>query len=269
MGGGASTATGLARSSSEINVASSLSEIKSAVKTSVDNGGRDSRESFQHDDGKVTRKVDEKISTLKHDGFVDDYSHDDELNFGDYYDCHDDDGDNGDDDNDIANSELYTNLSTSLDMESDDLLFNLLYFSQKDNQSIGNIGTMFNSAVEETVALHSENNSSIKLKPLSDEAFNGLICDVFNSNDDQNGDCLVCRDVVENGAEIIKIPSCLHSFHKDCVSKWFKYQSTCPICRVNVTVETRERDSKGKNVHGCNTICNSDHKIQIEEHKSL
>jgi len=266
MGGGASTQSaqpvvGLTRNSINSNSVRNTSDGTSTFKPSV---GYDSRsitspESIPQDmNTNKIKKIDTKSALLKHDDFIDDNLHYDEMYMRDYY-----DHDNNDDiDEDaVANAELYTHLSTSLDMESEDLLFNLLYFSQKDNQNIGNIGTMFNSAIEETVALHSENNTPYKLKPLPDDVINGLAHEIFNGNDDdKNNDCLVCRDVIENGVEIIKIPSCLHCFHKECVSKWFKYQSNCPICRVKITVDDREN-----NIPTCNNVCDN---IQ-EEHKDL
>lgn len=272
MGGGASAATGLARSSTKPDLVCNPPEGKSSVKAAMRIGSHSGPESSQQDKHQVTKKVNDVLVTLKHGDIIDYDTHDDELYLRDYNDRFNNHGinDNYDDDV-ISNAELYTHLTTSLDMENEDLLFNLLYFSQKDNQPVGNIGAMFNSAIEETVALHSENNTPYKLKPLPDDVINDLKYEIYNDNDgNNNNDCLVCRDVVENGAEIIKIPSCLHSFHKECVSKWFKYQSSCPICRVNIKVESRECDSsERKNEYACHTICKSDHITQVEEHKSL
>ncbi len=273
MGGGASAATGLTRGSTKSDLASNSPVGKSLVKSSMCNGNCNRPESLQQDKHQVVKKVSDVLVTSGHGDFIDDDTYDDELNLRDY-DDHFNKYDAADDDDVIANAELYTHLTTSLDMENEDLLFNLLYFSQKDNQPIGNIGTMFNSAIEETVALHSENNTPYKLKPLPDNVINDLKYEIFNGIDDDdddinnnynynnNNDCLVCRDVIEKGAEIIKIPSCLHSFHKECVSKWFKYQSSCPICRVNIKVDCRECDSsESKNEYACHTICKSDHII--------
>lgn len=55
----------------------------------------------------------------------------------------------------------------SLGMDNDDLIFNLLYFG--DNSS--SFQTMFNSAIEETVAAHSAGNTSVILSSVTHLTF--------------------------------------------------------------------------------------------------
>ena len=42
--------------------------------------------------------------------------------------------------------------------------------------------------------------------------------------------CVICLDNFKIDDELI-ILSCLHTFHKSCVERWFKINSHCPICR--------------------------------------
>lgn len=43
--------------------------------------------------------------------------------------------------------------------------------------------------------------------------------------------CLICYDKYETGEYKRILPKCNHYFHKKCVDKWLKKNSTCPICR--------------------------------------
>ncbi|CAD8085335.1 unnamed protein product [Paramecium sonneborni] len=46
--------------------------------------------------------------------------------------------------------------------------------------------------------------------------------------------CSICLTNYEDGEELILLP-CIHRFHKTCISEWFKEQTTCPICKTDVT----------------------------------
>jgi hypothetical protein len=55
----------------------------------------------------------------------------------------------------------------------------------------------------------------------------------------KNTDCTICRQSVyedsiyaQEGGYFSKIQSlsCSHSFHDDCIKKWYKEYRTCPIC---------------------------------------
>ena len=86
------------------------------------------------------------------------------------------DEDEEDDANDARNAENRENwqmLTDSLEMDNEDLLFNMLYFAEQDNGGVGVgvgmscMGRVINNAMSEAVALHSDNNTPYKLKPAS------------------------------------------------------------------------------------------------------
>jgi hypothetical protein len=35
-------------------------------------------------------------------------------------------------------------------------------------------------------------------------------------------DCTICLMVMEEGEDIKRIPTCMHSFHPNCLRKWFE-----------------------------------------------
>lgn len=45
--------------------------------------------------------------------------------------------------------------------------------------------------------------------------------------------CVICLDNFKNKERVRELP-CTHCFHKKCVDRWFKNNSTCPMCRQNV-----------------------------------
>ena len=49
-------------------------------------------------------------------------------------------------------------------------------------------------------------------------------------------ECIICMVEFDSGTQIIRIPTCQHFFHKECVKKWFdmklkeKLDIKCPYC---------------------------------------
>ena len=142
----------------------------------------------------------------------------------------------GDDDGSPDNRESWAMVSASLGMDGDELLFNMLYFGDGNAPSLG---SAINSAMEETVALHSANNTPYKLRPAAAqdvEQLSQLEYDSALSPRAANNlrDCSVCKEDLEEGSIIIKLPRCAHVFHAECLQRWLLYQSWCPVCRTEV-----------------------------------
>lgn len=47
------------------------------------------------------------------------------------------------------------------------------------------------------------------------------------------GECAICLGAYETGQRVRRLP-CLCTFHRDCVDRYFRDHTTCPICRVDV-----------------------------------
>ena len=134
-------------------------------------------------------------------------------------------------------AEMFAHTALSLGMDNDDLLFNLMYFDEGQNSSFG---AVMNSVQTETLALHSENNTPYKLKPATASAIDGLhrrtfekemtISETGNENDCE---CAVCKDEIEEGDPVLQLPTCRHVFHEECLLRW--------INLVRATITTMKR----------------------------
>jgi hypothetical protein len=48
-------------------------------------------------------------------------------------------------------------------------------------------------------------------------------------------DCSVCLGEFRDGESLRLLPKCSHAFHQQCIDKWLKSHSNCPLCRSNIT----------------------------------
>jgi hypothetical protein len=47
-------------------------------------------------------------------------------------------------------------------------------------------------------------------------------------------DCSVCLGEFRDGESLRLLPKCSHAFHQQCIDKWLKSHSNCPLCRSNI-----------------------------------
>lgn len=46
-------------------------------------------------------------------------------------------------------------------------------------------------------------------------------------------ECSICLSNIDLNNKFITL-SCNHSYHDECLNKWFEKSKTCPICRINL-----------------------------------
>jgi hypothetical protein len=125
-----------------------------------------------------------------------------------------------------SNADLFAQAAMSLGLENEDLLFNMMYF---DDGSVPNFGAMMNTMQQETVALHSDSNTPYKLNPADEETISSLLYLKYlkdQLHEFPECECQVCKDELEDGDEITRIPTCKHYFHTECLSKWIHLVSS-------------------------------------------
>lgn len=52
----------------------------------------------------------------------------------------------------------------------------------------------------------------------------------------EEAECCICLGVFEDGEKVKILPSCRHCYHSECVDRWLRSQSSCPLCRVSLRV---------------------------------
>jgi hypothetical protein len=117
--------------------------------------------------------------------------------------------------------EAFAQTAMSLGFDGvDDLIFNMMYFS--DEGDTGTFGQLLNTMQQETLALHSEQNTPYRLHPADEAALAGLLREEYETGAKgcEENECLVCRDEIENGSLVLRIPACRHYFHEECLLKW-------------------------------------------------
>lgn len=50
-------------------------------------------------------------------------------------------------------------------------------------------------------------------------------------NNDDNIFCPICQSNVKINTEIIRELKCKHTFHLECIDRWFISKSECPLCK--------------------------------------
>lgn len=59
--------------------------------------------------------------------------------------------------------------------------------------------------------------------------------DLGNEKRNSTQYCTVCLNDINGGEKYTRLPKCNHSFHVECIGKWFESShTTCPLCRIEV-----------------------------------
>ncbi|KAL2541778.1 RING-H2 finger protein ATL66 [Abeliophyllum distichum] len=53
-----------------------------------------------------------------------------------------------------------------------------------------------------------------------------------------DSECCICLGIFQDGDEVKVLPRCHHCFHSVCVDKWLTTQSSCPLCRASLRVDS-------------------------------
>lgn len=53
------------------------------------------------------------------------------------------------------------------------------------------------------------------------------------------GFCSICQANLEDGERIRAVSKCQHLFHADCLEPWLRANNSCPLCRIDISRNTR------------------------------
>jgi hypothetical protein len=94
------------------------------------------------------------------------------------------------------------------------------------------LGHLFDTSI-----LHDERNSFMNdnRPPPASSRIRGSLPSISVTDQDlliqQNKDCCICCVEYAIGDIAIRLPSCRHIFHHQCVNEWLGTRNTCPMCR--------------------------------------
>uniref|UniRef100_A0ACD5YP19 Uncharacterized protein n=1 Tax=Avena sativa TaxID=4498 RepID=A0ACD5YP19_AVESA len=83
---------------------------------------------------------------------------------------------------------------------------------------------------EDMLPVSSSSSSSGSAKALRQSDIAAL--PVFVHGGAAGVECSVCLAEMADGEKGRLLPGCGHRFHVECIDRWFRTNSTCPICRV-------------------------------------
>ena len=99
-------------------------------------------------------------------------------------------------------------------------------------QEMGNMGDYVADANFENILGRLFNESGNNTRPTDPDTVRNLPLETVGPAD-HGESCPVCQDDFKMG-EPVKVISCCHRFHVDCLDPWLKMNNTCPVCRFEL-----------------------------------
>ncbi|ESQ48924.1 hypothetical protein EUTSA_v10022203mg [Eutrema salsugineum] len=65
-----------------------------------------------------------------------------------------------------------------------------------------------------------------------------MLCRREATEEEVERECCICLGGFEEGEKMKVLPPCRHCYHCECVDRWLKTESTCPLCRVSIRVDS-------------------------------
>lgn len=64
----------------------------------------------------------------------------------------------------------------------------------------------------------------------------------YNKNEEASSSCAICLTEFAEGDRVVtgSRPCCRNCFHRNCLEEWLNIQSSCPCCRTNLLLKSKE-----------------------------
>ena len=59
-----------------------------------------------------------------------------------------------------------------------------------------------------------------------------------SSANPNEGECAICLGIFQDGEKVKVLPDCNHRYHSECIDEWLRTQSSCPLCRASLRVDS-------------------------------
>ena len=116
-------------------------------------------------------------------------------------------------------------------------------FVRRDNNNRNiNINRNRNRNINARIEREARENKkeNINNGPLS---FPEIIIEDINKLDEGNKSCMICLEEFHSKEKVTALP-CLHYFHTQCIKKWIQKQTSCPVCKFELTQKNIEHKMK-------------------------
>ena len=113
-------------------------------------------------------------------------------------------------------------------------------------QNNNNVLRHANSQVLQRPQLFSDNIISFNISEENDEENVTKLVSIIpvftvkENNKSSNNNCPICLSDFEVGEKKSTLP-CMHCFHCGCIERWIKKKKSCPICKIDISIETFKR----------------------------
>ncbi|KAL1187911.1 RING-H2 finger protein ATL66 [Cardamine amara subsp. amara] len=75
------------------------------------------------------------------------------------------------------------------------------------------------------------------LDPAAIRSLTVVLCRI-EAEEDLERECCICLGGFEEGEKMKVLPPCRHCYHCECVDRWLRTESSCPLCRVSIRVDS-------------------------------
>jgi hypothetical protein len=110
-------------------------------------------------------------------------------------------------------------LSTSVDNNTNTLINSL-------------VEGLFDNILENRTSMNTFLNERVVVHPTNDEIENAS--SRYVATNVQDDICNICQENFDQAQEIRRLTFCNHSFHRECVDRWFSSNVHCPTCRHDI-----------------------------------
>ena len=105
-----------------------------------------------------------------------------------------------------------------------------------------NLQSIFNTLLSE-VNLNRETvneNTPLTFQDITSSTEIVTLSSEIENNNEEEIMCSICRGNIQENEPLRKLKNCNHFFHINCIDNWLVTNSTCPICRQPVRINSTQ-----------------------------
>lgn len=95
---------------------------------------------------------------------------------------------------------------------------------------------------EQTVPDSPDGVANTGLKKAVLKALPVIVYNATSKAESVPADCPICLAEFGEGEKMRVLPKCNHGFHVECIDNWLVSHSSCPMCRLSLTLESGNKD---------------------------